>query len=61
MTRPSPGHLKYLAQRASEAERMYRIAIIQRLGATVIKRRLGTWRIRVAECAAAMPAQGKAA
>lgn len=54
MTRPSPGHIKYLAERAGSAERAYRIAIVQRLGATVINRRRRTWQLRVAELEAAM-------
>lgn len=54
MTRPSPAALKYLAQRATEAERQVKIAIGMRLGATVVKRRTRTWQLRRAEYEAAV-------
>lgn len=59
--RPSPGHLKYLSARAESAERFYRIAVAQRLGATVINRRRRTWQIRVAELEAALARAKEAA
>lgn len=61
-TRPSPAALKYLAQRATEAERQVKIAIGMRLGATVVKRRTRTWQLRRAEYEAAVrKSMGRAA
>lgn len=62
--RPTRAHLLYLEQRADLARRAYRVAITQRLGATIIKRRMQTWHLRngeleaaLARLAAAMPAK----
>lgn len=52
--KPSRSHLLYLANRSESAERMYRIAKAQRLGATVINRRFRTWALRRGELEAAM-------
>ncbi len=56
MTRPrvTRAHILYLEQRAELARRAYRVAIAQRLGATVTKRRLGTWHVRKGELEAAL-------
>lgn len=55
--RPSPAHIKYLQSRVEGAHRAFLVAKEQRLGATVIKRREGKWRLAVARLAAETPAR----
>jgi hypothetical protein len=49
---PSRAHISYQEQRVTRAEEAVRVAKVQRLGATVIKRRESKWRIEVAKLAA---------
>lgn len=49
---PSRSHIAYQEQRVTRAEEAVRIAKAQKLGATIIKRREGKWRVEVARLAA---------
>jgi hypothetical protein len=49
---PSRSHIAYQEQRVTRAEEAVRIAKVQKLGATIIKRREGKWRVEVAKLAA---------
>jgi hypothetical protein len=53
--------LKYLISRSNSAERAYRVAKEQRLGATVIKRRFGAWAVSRAKLEEALSRAGKKA
>lgn len=52
--RVTRAQILYLKERADLALRAYRVAIEQRLGQTVIKRRRGTWHLRNGELEAAL-------